>query len=292
MKVLIVEDNDSSREFLYNLLQYENFDLAVSKNGLEALEIFDEFKPDLILSDIQMPIMDGLELLEAIRKKDSDTIFIIITAFGTEEYAIKALRLGANNYLKKPIRNKDLLSILEKYKNLVDKHEVTEPLPIYIRRSFSASLENRIAYVPQFVEKLLNETNCNVNINDRTSMELGLVELLTNSIEHGNLEITFQEKQIALEKGTLEQLYKDKQAIEEYAKRRVTIEFYHDEDFCEWIIKDEGKGFDWNLLPNPTHSENLLSLSGRGIFITRFLFDELEYLGRGNIVRAKKMIKR
>jgi len=59
----------------------------------------------------------------------------------------------------------------------------------------------------------------------------------------------------------------------------------------EFEIADEGKGFDWNKVPDPIHKENHEEFHGRGIFLTRFHFDEMEYLGKGNIVKLKKIIK-
>ena len=68
----------------------------------------------------------------------------------------------------------------------------------------------------------------------------------------------------------------------------IAIEFCVDKTGFQWIISDEGKGFNWNTLPDPTDEKNILELNGRGVYITKFLFDELEYSGNGNIVRVKK----
>ena len=61
-----------------------------------------------------------------------------------------------------------------------------------------------------------------------------------------------------------------------------------DQHGCEWVIIDEGDGFDWKSLPNPLNPENLAQPSGRGIFLARMQFDEVEFLGKGNRVRARK----
>ena len=91
MKILIVEDDQSSRIYLENLLELNGYKFRSAVNGIEGLNYFEEYDPDIVISDIQMPIMDGLELLEAIRDKKSNTIVIITTAYGNENYAIQAL---------------------------------------------------------------------------------------------------------------------------------------------------------------------------------------------------------
>lgn len=80
-----------------------------------GLQRYDAFQPDLVLCDVQMPVMDGLEFLVALRKQSKTVVVVMMTAFGCEEYAVKALRAGANDYLKKPIRHSDLLPLLKKY---------------------------------------------------------------------------------------------------------------------------------------------------------------------------------
>jgi len=120
VKVLIVEDDKSSRLYLENLLELNNYDYRSASNGIEGLNLFEEYCPDVVITDIQMPIMDGLEMLEAIRDRKSNSIVIITTAFGSENYAIQALHLGANNYLKKPVAGIDLIPLLRKYRTILE----------------------------------------------------------------------------------------------------------------------------------------------------------------------------
>jgi CheY-like chemotaxis protein/anti-sigma regulatory factor (Ser/Thr protein kinase) len=292
MKVLIVEDDKASRLFLESLLESNNYTFKSAANGVEGLNVFEEYEPDLVLTDIQMPIMDGLELLEAIRNKKSETIVIIITAFGTENYAIQALHLGANNYLKKPVSGQELLALLKKYKTIITAKYSPDKLPgKLIHRKAKYEFESDMTKIPKIVDKVIVESALEVEDNIKVNLELGLVELITNAIEHGNLGIDYNEKQEALKKGILDDLYSKRTNNPQYSNRKVIVEFYADSEKFEWTITDEGDGFDWTLLPNPTDQDHILELSGRGIFITRFLFDTLEYKGKGNIVTATKYLK-
>ncbi len=292
MKVLIVEDDKASRFFLESLLESNDYEFRSAANGIEGLNIFEEYQPDIVLTDIQMPIMDGLELLEAIRDTKSDTIVIIVTAFGTENYAIQALHLGANNYLKKPVSSQELLRLLKKYKAILSSKYSPEALPgRLINRKFSIEFNTEYNKIPKIVDKVIVESNLDIDDNEKINIELGLVELITNAIEHGNLNINYEEKQKALDDGILGDLYNKRMEDAVYQNRTITIDFFADLEKYQWTITDEGNGFDWNTLPNPTDEDHILELNGRGVFISRFLFDKIEYIGKGNIVVATKFIK-
>lgn len=293
MKILIVEDDHASRLFLESLLESNNYDFRSAENGIEGLNIFDEYNPDIVLSDIKMPIMDGLELLEAIRDKNSDAIVVIITAFGSENYAIQALHLGANNYLKKPVSGQELLRLLKKYKAIISGKYSPESLPGQIlNRTYSIVFKSQFSKIPKIVDKVMIESAIEIEDSEKVNIELGLVELITNAVEHGNLGISYIEKQTALDKGTLSELFDERIHNEKYKNRKVKIDFFTDEEKYQWTITDDGEGFNWKSIPDPTDQEHILELNGRGIFISKFLFDKIEYSGNGNIVTATKFISK
>lgn len=294
MKVLIAEDNAASRLYLKDTLETQGYHSRVAENGLEALEIFKKWKPDLVLSDIKMPKMDGLKFLEEIRKMDTDTIVVMITAYGSEEYAIQALRSRANNYLKKPIQHSELLLLLEKYASIIESYDLTQKeFGAVIKPELSRVIDNDMKMVPKVVSRLILETGRAFNKEQRLDIRLGLFEVLMNSIEHGNLGITFEEKYDALKGERLKQLYKKRLGDPEYSDRRVTIDFKPDKTGCEWLIKDEGKGFNWQIaLERADQTYDLLELNSRGVLIIQYHFDEVEYLGSGNQIRVRKNIKK
>ncbi len=110
----------------------------------------------------------------------------------------------------------------------------------------------------------------------------GISEILTNAIEHGNLNISGEEKQEATENSTYYELINERMKVEEYAKRIVKLAIKYDQDELTVKICDEGKGFDTNDLPDPTSPDALLKLHGRGVFISKMYFDELTYNEKGN----------
>ncbi|MBS1984905.1 MAG: sigma-54-dependent Fis family transcriptional regulator [Bdellovibrionales bacterium] len=106
--ILVVDDEPSIREFLQIMLKREKMTVDTASNGREAFERLATNAYDLIISDIQMPEMSGLELLAKVREKDPQALMMMITAFGSTESAVEAMKLGAFDYLTKPFKIDDV----------------------------------------------------------------------------------------------------------------------------------------------------------------------------------------
>jgi two-component system response regulator PilR (NtrC family) len=107
-RILVVDDEPSIREFLQIMLKREKMVVETAVNGREALEKLQDEDFDLIISDIQMPELSGLELLAKVREKDPQSLVLMITAFGSTESAVEAMKLGAFDYLTKPFKIDDV----------------------------------------------------------------------------------------------------------------------------------------------------------------------------------------
>ncbi len=101
-KILVVDDEDDVRLFLQDFLSERDLQVMSASTGEEALEIVDREKPDIILLDLMMPGMDGIECLERIKKKNPASNVIMITALNDDVRVAKARKLGAHNYILKP----------------------------------------------------------------------------------------------------------------------------------------------------------------------------------------------
>ncbi len=110
-KILLVEDSDTQAELLKYILESNGYDVVVAYNGDEGYQLFLQYEPDLVISDILMPIMDGYELCEKIRGGDflPDVPIILLTELSEPEDVIKGLKFGADNFIKKPYNTKQLL---------------------------------------------------------------------------------------------------------------------------------------------------------------------------------------
>jgi len=100
--ILVVDDEEDVRDTLHNVLKSMNYVPYVASGGAEALEIIKNNKIDVVLSDLYMPEMDGIELLKRVRNDDKRVIFLMITAHPTIETAVEAIKKGAYDYLTKP----------------------------------------------------------------------------------------------------------------------------------------------------------------------------------------------
>jgi len=291
IKVLVVEDDPASMNYLEIILNKEGLEYKTAIDGKEGLEIFKEYEPHIVLSDINMPHMSGIELLSAIKRIRPQTIVIMLTAFNSEEYVIESMRYGANNYLKKPILRENIIGLLRKYKAVLFARNQHKKIHNFIEsQRFSMSFESDIHQVPFIINYLIDEIDSLFKEDEAMGIRLGLDEIIINAIEHGNLEISYVEKSYAMQESRFEELLKERTNDPIRGKRKVSITFEYKKDYCEWIITDEGDGFDPDSIPNPITTDGAEMLHGRGIFITRFQFDELEYLGKGNKVRLRKFV--
>jgi sigma-B regulation protein RsbU (phosphoserine phosphatase) len=113
-KMLLVDDEVEIRENLHDFAEFKGFQVFEAGNGLEALHIIETEKPDIVISDFKMPEMNGLEMLVEKSKRDLDVPVVIMTAFGTMEYAIDAMKAGASDFITKPIDLNYLMQVVER----------------------------------------------------------------------------------------------------------------------------------------------------------------------------------
>ncbi len=114
MKILVVDDEEGARDLFNTILTDEGYDVSLASDGEEALILFKSHPFNLVITDIRMPVMDGLQLLQEIRKTGSKTEVIMVTAYGEVESYLKAMSLGAAEYINKPVRIKELKRIVHK----------------------------------------------------------------------------------------------------------------------------------------------------------------------------------
>ncbi|HDZ25161.1 MAG TPA: sigma-54-dependent Fis family transcriptional regulator, partial [Candidatus Aminicenantes bacterium] len=114
MKILIVEDEDILRISIGDDLKEEGFDVSLSKSPILALDLLAKEEFEVALVDYKMPEMNGIELLKKIKERQPDCTVIIMTAFGTIQTAVEAMRLGAYDYITKPFSNEELVLAIER----------------------------------------------------------------------------------------------------------------------------------------------------------------------------------
>jgi two-component system NtrC family response regulator len=114
IRILVVDDEQNAREALRTILTEEGFEVAEAGDGEEGLKLLQEFNPAAVLCDMRMPKLDGIGLLRKTRELGNDASFIMMTAFGSIEQAVEAMRIGAESYLVKPVEISSVLVAVEK----------------------------------------------------------------------------------------------------------------------------------------------------------------------------------
>ena len=149
-RILIVEDEKSMREVLKILLEEEGYDTTSAADGLQAIEKIQQDIFDLVITDIKMPRADGFEVLRKVREISPSSIVIMITAFGTTESTIEAMKLGAYDYIHKPFKIDEIRLIINK---AFEKKRMSEEL-ILLREKVQTTyrLENIIGKSPKMQE--------------------------------------------------------------------------------------------------------------------------------------------
>jgi DNA-binding NtrC family response regulator len=113
-RILVVDDETAARSALTELLREEGYEVQSAGDGFKALGKLDGWTPQIVITDLKMPGMDGIELMEKLRERIADVSVVVMTAFGTVESAVEAIQQGADDYLTKPLHLGQLLVVVER----------------------------------------------------------------------------------------------------------------------------------------------------------------------------------
>ena len=131
-RILVVDDEAPQRELVCGFLEKQGFEVTPAESGERAWEIFRQMPVDLVLTDQKMPHLSGLDLLRSIRSLNPETAVIVMTAYGSIETAVSAIKDGATDYLTKPLNLDELLhkirQVLERHRLYAENRELREAL--------------------------------------------------------------------------------------------------------------------------------------------------------------------
>lgn len=287
-KILIAEDGETLRTVLAKYLAREGFEPLEAADGEKAIELYRTLRPEIVISDIMMPRMDGLSLLKEIHRINPAASVILMTGYGNEDILLKALQGGAVNFFKKPFNMKELVLEIEKiaqYKEAGEQPALFCPDLVEETKVFRL-VTTDAAYMP-VINQIALQLPLLVNETEILNIKIGIEEMITNAIEHGNLGISFQEKSSAIADGRFGELVAQRMKDDKKGHRLVTVTSRLSRELFQVTIRDEGNGFDWQALPDLS-AGNLLSFSGRGVFLTKIYFDAVTYNAKGNEVTLLK----
>jgi CheY-like chemotaxis protein/anti-sigma regulatory factor (Ser/Thr protein kinase) len=289
--VLVVDDSAMDRHLAGAIVQkMTGWQATFASNGSEALASLEGRLPDVVLTDMLMPEMDGLQLVQAIRGKYPLVPVILMTAHGSEDIAIQALQKGAASYVPKKSLARDLAetleSVLASSKNKMQEQRLLARMDLFETRFV---LENDTSLIPPLVGHL-EEDLSRLKLTEPGGLVLlgvALHEALTNAILHGNLELSS-----ALRESDEKEYYRlsvERRSQPPYSDRRVHVAARFTRNELAFTVRDEGNGFDPNTLPDPTDPSNLGKVSGRGLLLIQTFMDSVRHNDIGNEIT---MIKR
>lgn len=288
--ILVVDDSATDRRIAGGLLERrEDWDVEYAKDGRDALDRVASGAPDLILTDLQMPEMNGLELVEAIDRDYPLIPVVLMTAQGSERIAVEALEHGAASYVSKRELSQDLLPVIERVLVLAGERQTKRLLlermkslqATFVLSNEAALLSSAVAYLQGLIRDmgLLAE-------NERLRVGVALEEALLNAAYHGNLEVQseLREQDCSL----YYELARERTRIPPYANRSIYVDVDLSEERVRYVVRDEGPGFDPRMLPDPTDPANIDRPCGRGLLLMRTFMDDVEYNETGNEVTMVK----
>lgn len=294
--VLIVDDSAVDRRFVGGLLSRQGrYDVDYAEDGSIALTKVRATPPDVIVTDLQMPNRNGLDLVGAIRMHHPSIPVILMTGHGSEGLAVEALQRGAAGYVPKPQLGDRLLDAVEEALNLSRADRTYERLISCLQKcEFEFELDNDPALVDPLVD-LVQQMVAGMTLTDETGrfrIGAAVKEALLNGMYRGNLEISFQQMQdtrVSLLEGNGADPVHTRREQKPYCNRHVKVDLQINTSQARFVICDEGPGFDPTALPPAGQLGSLDPQTGRGLVLMRAFMDEVHFNPNGNEVT---MIKR
>jgi CheY-like chemotaxis protein len=293
--VLVVDDSAVDRRFVGGILGRDGkFKVEFAEDGAQALAKMREARPDLIVTDLQMPNRNGLELVAAIRMHHPGVPIILMTGHGSEDLAVEALHRGAANYVPKPQLGERLLDSVEEALSLAKADRTYDRLIACLKQcNFDFELENDPGLIDPLVD-LVQQMVAGMGLTDATGrfrVGAALKEALLNAIYRGNLDISFREMQDTREsllEGKGEDVVSKRRSVTPFKSRKVRVQIAMDPVQARLVIADEGSGFDPSSIPAAGQPGSLDPETGRGLVLMRAFFDEVTFNSRGNEVTLVK----
>ncbi|MBI2477250.1 MAG: response regulator [Planctomycetia bacterium] len=297
--ITIVDDSPLDLMLIAGLLKTNpEYHVGFAKNGRDAMEKITGAPPHLVITDLIMPEMDGFELVREMDKRFPDIPVILMTAYGNESIAVRALEAGAASYVPKAQQAERLLETVERVLARADtEHKRVRVAECVTEFHCTFALDNDPELIPPLIDDIQQRLAgiCIDQANERVRTAVALEEALLNAMHHGNLEITPEEVAEARSRplsGRMNWLIDERRKRGEYRKRKIRLEAHITTQGARFVIRDEGSGFDLSAKSIVTDSECFETGKQRGMMLMRSLMDEISYNDAGNEVTLFKRAKR
>lgn len=285
--VLVVDDSAVDRRLAGGLLEKGTYlEVRYSDNGATALKEIEREAPDVVVTDLQMPEMDGLQLVLKIAVDYPDIPVVLMTAHGSEAIAAQALANGAASFVAKS----DLSSSLVNTVMLILAMNETDLryrrlIQCSTRTQFDFELESDTQLIEPLID-LVQQVIASMEVCDtsqRVRLGVALENALTNAMVRGNLEIAASPNQIIDR-----ELVVSRRSQKPYKDRRVIVKASIDRNRVEFFVRDQGPGFDIRQVPESGDPAAFKNASRRGLVLIKTFMDEVKFDAKGNEIRMVK----
>ena len=288
--VLVVDDSPTQQLQIQLILEEHGYRVLLAADGAEALQVMGQELPDLVVTDLQMPNMDGLELVTQIKMQHNSVPVILATAMGSESIAAAALHEGASSYVPKNNLTTSLVPIVRQVLSHTQQAMAQREVAKYVQQmQLKLRIGNDESLVPSIIGRL-EQIACELDFCDEMlwmQIAMALDEALINAIFHGNLAVSSELRQVDDGKPFFDLIHQRKQQ-EPYKDRFVDIEMTISHEQVSFTITDQGKGFDVSSIPDPTDPANLEKAGGRGLLLIYSFMDSVKHNAAGNQITMIK----
>ena len=293
--ILVIDDSEIDRKLVGGLLKpHIDWIVQFASDGVEALNMISEIFPDVIVTDLQMPNMDGIELCQEARKTSPHVPIILMTGKGSEELAAEALNAGAASYVPKSALASSLLDTVEQVLSLASRTtSMGRLMKSNALARYRFDLENDPTLIGPMTD-FVKMTMESIELGDQTAQRhcaLAIEEALINAMFHGNLEldsVEVQDARKAMYEGETTPEVSQRSRLEPYSNRMVHIDIEFKSRAVTMLIRDEGQGFDAaGGLASADQTSQLSGEGGRGLTLIRKFMDQVQYNDQGNEVKLQ-----
>mgnify|MGYP002631502229 CR=1 FL=1 len=293
LRILVVDDAAVDRQLVSRLLEKErDWEVTLAADGVEALEQLALENFELVLTDMQMPRLDGLKLVSAIKKKYPLIPVVLMTSAGSEEIAVQALQAGASSYVPKRQLVAELRDVIRRVL-LAARSDCSnaEIMQRIVESSSHVRIETSLRMVTsllQYARGIIQSTP-GIPVADHIRLGVALEEAVMNAFYHGNLEVSSKLRDG--ESGGFHTLAKERCFQEPYCNRRIDLLTKVTSEKVDFVVRDEGPGFDVAALVDPTAPENIERAHGRGVMLMHMFLDEVKFNAAGNEVTLTRYLQ-
>lgn len=293
--ILLAEDSPTHTALMRSLLEEDGHDVQCVANGREAIEALEASVPDLVVTDLRMPEMNGLELVQELVERFPKIPSVVVTARGSENLAVDALALGAANFVPKNSLHRLLIHVVRQTLQMAKADEVYDSFAGQLYRpEFIFTLNNRVASIEPaalfIVQALAAATR--MNSTQRIRVGTAIASAIFNSICYGNLEVkddeTFVDRLLSGDESGRVEL-RERSDAAPYCERSVQLKVSVGDDDTRILVSHDGPGRMTRMTPAPGTPESFELEQCRGlVLMTSFMDDIMFHSDYSEVVMVKQ----